>query len=163
MYENELKSLEERVSTFTKEEEIKAGTKKVQEVKKNLIILDQIKEGTEYYNRLLKKIEVALSWYPGKAPVRDTKSVSEVIGDMFGDKSVVYTKTIMFVSDTPLNDEMFNIPGCRNFKKDADKSRINYRVKNHPEIVSRDGDILVLHLARVPKAAVEVEEDEVEE
>lgn len=149
-YIKRLATLKERVGALIVENEKKAGSKKIATVEKEIMILAQIKEGTPYYDQLVKKIEHTLDWVPGQAPIRESKSVAQVIDEMFGTKDKVFCRTVLLISDDPIPNDI-SIKGVRVFSKDSDKTRVNYRVDGNPEIITRSQDQLILHRDLIPE------------
>jgi hypothetical protein len=157
----DLSSLKNLLTTAKTEEEKKSVNRKIEAVKKNIVILESVIPGSDYYARLEKKIRTDLEWEPGK-PVRESVPPSVIINQIFGDKDTVYTRTILVVSDEPIPENL-SVPGCRIFPKDTDKVRVNYRYPGKPEIIQRNRDKLVLRKELIPSGVVPATENGEEE
>jgi hypothetical protein len=104
MYEKELKELEARVAALTVDSEKESGTKKIKTVKRDIIILAQIKEGTDHHARMLKKVGAALSWVPGQKSTGGISTYKNKVETAFGtdakEGKIRYEKVYSFYSDS---------------------------------------------------------------
>jgi hypothetical protein len=85
-YSKELENLQARISLLSGKEK-EAGEKKIKIVKTEITILDQIKEGSEYYKATVKKIENLLSWTPGQSVRSDTETLLQKVNRATGSET----------------------------------------------------------------------------
>jgi hypothetical protein len=158
-----IEGFQARVNALQDEAEKKAGEKKLKALKAEIDGFERAEAELKGYanssigQEHFKRIETIIKWTPGKIN-REVKDPKEVANEIFGTSDMVYTRTIMLVSDVPFPAD-FGIPGMRMFSKDSDKTRVNYRYEGKPEIIKRDGEKLILDRNLLESAKLTKEEE----
>ena len=154
----------EKLTSFigsTTDEKIKAaGQKKLVELTNIEKLLSDLNANSESYKEWSEKADHLSNWTGKKiGGGKETDPAENIekffnLGGKFDTPKTVYARTILIVADdkdkiTALDDLLKDY---RLFSKDFDKTGINYRYENQPEITTRDGDKITFNPAILKSA-----------
>jgi hypothetical protein len=156
LFKDDLKKWEMDISALQGDEKT-AKEKDLKKIKHRIAGLRQlIKMGADPTNaNYLAEVQVVEDLFSGKKTTKTNPrlSVEEKISKMFGKGTMVYSKTLLIVSEKEIPDELI-LGDYRTFAKDFDKTAINYKFDGNPEITTRgtkDGKTIIeLHRDKIP-------------